>query len=142
MASDSSGSPNDWNSSERRAGVEQWPETEATVTGIEQPFVGGKYDFLSVVSYTFKDASGEYFAGKYQTPTSELPDDVMEGATIRIRYSPKNPNRSWCADDYFRSGFGRIFGVGNRIREEQHQTVSRMAIDLQNRLARSESRRT
>ena len=108
MRSDSSGSPNDWNSSERQAGVEQWPETEATVTGIEQPFVGGKYDFLSFVSYTFKDASGEYFAGKYQTPTSELPDDVMEGATIRIRYSPKNPNRSWCADDYFRAGFGRF----------------------------------
>lgn len=108
VPSDSSGSPSDWNSSERRAGVEQWPETEATVTGIDQPFVGGKYDFLSVDSYTFKDASGECFAGKYQTPTSELPGDIMEGAMIRIRYSPKDPNISWCADDYFRSGFGRF----------------------------------
>ena len=98
----------DWNRSERRAGVDQWPETEALVTGIEQPFVGGKFDFLSVVSYTFKDAAGEYYAGKYQTPTRDLPDDVMEGAKIRIRYNPKNPNKSWCADDYFRSGFGRF----------------------------------
>jgi uncharacterized protein DUF3592 len=105
LASDSSESPIDWNSSERRAGVDRWPETEATVTGIEQPFVGGKYDFLSVVAYTFKDSSGEYFAGKYQTPTSEL-GDVMEGAAIRIRYNPKNPNKSWCADDYYRSGSG------------------------------------
>jgi hypothetical protein len=108
MPSDSSGSPNDWNSSERRAGIDQWPEAEATVTGIEQPFVGAKFGFLSVVSYTFKDASGEYFAGKYQTPTSELADDVTEGATIKIRYNPKNPNKSWCAHDYLRAGFGRF----------------------------------
>jgi len=104
-----------WNSSERRAGVDEWPEAEATVTDIEQPFVGGKFDFLSVVSYTFKDASGQYFAGKYQTPTSELPEDVTEGATIRIRYNPKNPDKNWCADDYFRSGFGRFQSFGYPI---------------------------
>ena len=97
-----------WNSSERRAGVDNWPEAQATVTGIEQPFVGGKYDFLSVVSYTFKDPSGEYWAGTYQTPTNDLPDDVTEGATIRIRYNPRNPRKNLCEDDYFRTGFGRF----------------------------------
>ncbi len=115
MAPDSTGPQIDWNGSERRAGVDQWPETEATVTGIEQPSVGGKFDFLSVVSYTFKDTSGEYFAGKYQTPTRELPDEVMEGATIEIRYNPKNPNKNWCPDDYSRSGFGRFQSFDFRI---------------------------
>jgi len=98
----------DWNSSERHAGVDKWPEATATVTSIEQPFVGGKYHFLSVVSYTFKDPSGEYWAGNYQMPTSDLPDDVTEGAAITIRYNPQNPRKSWCEDDYFRCGFGRF----------------------------------
>jgi hypothetical protein len=115
MPSTSDRSPDDWNSSERRAGVDKWPETDATVTGIEQPFVGGRYDFLSVVSYTFKDASGEYFAGKYQTRTVDLPDGAFEGATIRIRYNPKNPNKSWSAEDYYRSGFGRFQAFDYRI---------------------------
>lgn len=97
-----------WNGSELRAGVDKWPEAQATVTNVEQPFVGGKLDFLSVITYTFKDPTGEYFAGKYQTPTSELPDDVTEGGTITIRYNLKNPNKSWCEDDYYRSGFGRF----------------------------------
>jgi len=98
----------DWNSSELRSGVDKWPETQATVTNIEQPFNDGKNDFLSVVTYTFKDESGEYCEGRYQTRTSELPDELMEGSAITIRYNPTNPRKSWCADDYYRSGFGRL----------------------------------
>jgi hypothetical protein len=49
----------DWNRSELRAGIDKWPEKEATVTKIDQPFNDGKHDFLSVVTYTFKDESGE-----------------------------------------------------------------------------------
>jgi hypothetical protein len=112
MPSDSSGSHYKWNISERRAGVAQWPETDATVTRIDQPYTDRELDFLSVVSYTFKDASGEYFAGKYHTRTTDLPDDVFTGATIQIRYNPKDPDKSWCADDYYRSGFGRFHKFG------------------------------
>ena len=98
----------EWNSSELRAGVDKWPETQATVTNIEQPYTGAKYEFLSVITYTFKDDSSEYWQGKYETPTSDLPDDVTEGAAITIRYNPRNPRKSWCEDDYYRSGFGRF----------------------------------
>jgi hypothetical protein len=80
----------------------------ATVTEIDQPFHDQKFGFLSVISYSFKDASGQYFAGKYQTPTDHLPDDMTEGSMITIRYNPENPDKSWCEDDYYRTGFGRF----------------------------------
>jgi hypothetical protein len=98
----------DWNSSELRAGVDKWPEAQATVTDIEQPYNDGKHDFLSVITYTFKDNVGEYWEGKYETRTIDLPTDLMEGAEITIRYNPKNPRKSWCEQDYYRSGFGRF----------------------------------
>jgi hypothetical protein len=97
-----------WNSSELRAGVDKWLVVQATVTEIDQPFHDQKFGFLSVITYTFKDASGEYFAGKYQTPTDQLPAHMTEGSTITIRYNPNNPDKSWCADDYYRAGFGRF----------------------------------
>jgi Protein of unknown function (DUF3592) len=102
----------EWNSSERRKGVDGWPEAHATVTSIEQPFTNRDFAFLSVIQFTFKDNSGEYFAGKYQMRTSDLPEDLMTGSTISIRYNPKNPNKNWCADDYFRAGFGRWQAYG------------------------------
>lgn len=97
----------EWNSSERRRGVDQWPEAKATVIRIEQPFTNQRFAFLSVIQFTFKDSSGEYFAGKYQMRTVDLPDNLMTGSTISIRYNPKNPDKNWCADDYFRAGIGR-----------------------------------
>jgi len=45
----------EWNSSERRRGVDKWPETQATVTRIDQPFTNRYSKFLSVISFTFKD---------------------------------------------------------------------------------------
>jgi hypothetical protein len=98
----------DWNSTELRRGIDKWPETQATITSIDQPYNNKKYGFLSVVRYTFQDASGEYWAGKYETRTADLPDELMTGSTISIRYNPKNPDKSWTEDDYWRSGFGRF----------------------------------
>jgi hypothetical protein len=98
----------DWNSSELHAGVDKWPEVPATVTDIEQPYNDGKHDFLSVITYTFKDESGEYWEGRYEARTTELPGELMEGAAITIRYNPQNPKKSWCEDDYYRTGFGRF----------------------------------
>lgn len=97
-----------WNSSEIRAGVDKWPETKASVTNIEQPYSNVKYAFLSVITYTYKDEAGEYWEGKYETRTIDLPKDMVEGSAITIRYNPKNPRRSWSQDDYHRAGFGRF----------------------------------
>jgi len=44
--------------------------------------------------------------------TVDLPEDLMTGSTITIRYDPKNPDRNWCADDYYRAGFGRWQSYG------------------------------
>ena len=62
---------------------------------------------MSVIQFTFKNSSGEYFAGKYTMRTTDLPDDLMTGSVITIRYNLKNPDKNWCADDYYRAGFGR-----------------------------------
>lgn len=32
----------------------------------------------------------------------------MTGSIITIRYNPKNPDKSWSEDDYYRTGFGRF----------------------------------
>ncbi|HEY1901281.1 MAG TPA: DUF3592 domain-containing protein [Terracidiphilus sp.] len=96
----------DFNLWERWRGIDQWPEAAATVTNIEQPFADPKHDFLSVVSFTFKDKTGEYFAGTFQMRTQDFTDDFMTGNTVKIRYYPTNPNKTWYEDDYFRSGFG------------------------------------
>jgi hypothetical protein len=97
----------EWNSSERRKGVDGWPEAQATLTRIEQPFTNRRDAFLSIIQFTFKDSSGEYFAGKYLMRTTDLPDDLTAGSVITIRYNPQDPNKNWCADDYYRAGFGR-----------------------------------
>ena len=102
----------DWNWSEQRLRVDKWPGVEATVSDIDQPFSSPKFAFLSVITFRFKDESGEYHAGKYQMPTRDLPDGFMTGSKITIRYNPKNPDKSWCEDDYFRSGFGRWQSFG------------------------------
>lgn len=95
--------------------VDSWPETQATVTNIGQPYNDGndmKRDFLSVISFTFKDSKGEYYAGRYHMRTRDLPDDLMTGSTITIRYNPKGPARNWCAEDYYRAGLGRWHAYG------------------------------
>ena len=97
----------EWNSSERREGVDRWPEAQATVTSIEQPYTNQNFANLSVIQFTFKNSSGEYFAGKYTMRTTDLPDDLMTGSVITIRYNPNDPDKNWCADDYYRAGFGR-----------------------------------
>lgn len=100
----------EWNSSERRKGIDRWPEAQATVTRIDQPYANGRkidLSFLSVIQFRFKGSSGEYFAGEYAMRTSDLPDDLMTGSVINIRYNPKDPDKNWCADDYYRAGFGR-----------------------------------
>ena len=99
----------EWNSSELRAGVDKWPETQAAVTNIEQVSLSaGNDSFLSVITFRFKDGRGEYFEGNFRMRTDEMPDDLMTGSTISIRYNPKNPNKSWSEYDYYRSGFGRF----------------------------------
>lgn len=107
MVNETVGPDFEWNSTERRKGVDRWPEAEATVTNIEQQY-DPKFSFLSVITFTFKDQAGEYFEGKFEMKTADFPDDFMTGSTITIRYNPRNPDKNWCADDYYRAGFGRF----------------------------------
>jgi len=95
----------DLNLWERRHGVDQWPEANATVTSIEQPY-NNKESFLSVITFSFKDQAGEYFSGTFQMRTRDFADDFMTGSTVTIRRNPANPNKTWYEGDYSRSGFG------------------------------------
>jgi hypothetical protein len=97
---------------ERRRGIDRWPEVTATITNIEQPYNDPKHDFLSLVTYAFKDETGGYFGGTYQMRTSDFSDSFMTGSMIQIRYNPNNPDKSWCEDDYWRTGFGLWQRVG------------------------------
>jgi hypothetical protein len=96
-----------WNSSELRAGIDRWPVAQATVTNIDQLY-NQKHSFLSVITFTYKDKADEYYAGKFHMRTADLPDDLMTGSAIAIRYDPKDPDKSWSEYDYYRAGFGRF----------------------------------
>ena len=75
-------------------GIDDWPETEAEVTGVFQ-FEGRRNSKNAVVSFRYKDESGRYHAGQFRGDIYSSIYHISMGDMISVKYDPARPERYW-----------------------------------------------
>jgi len=82
----------------RWRGIDKWPEAEATVFSCEW-VLGGRYNpGHYVVTYSYW-ANGEIQEGSYSEDGSETQSPYQKGDTFSIRWNPRNPAKSYTANN-------------------------------------------
>jgi hypothetical protein len=94
---------------ERLRGVNQWPETTATVSSINRyaaPKAGG---FLADVSFNYQDKQGEYQSGLYKVESHSSLYNFKPGDTFPLRFNPTRPQQ-YFSPEYGKTSKGVLWG--------------------------------
>ena len=90
---------------ERLRGYDKWIEAEATIqsSNLTEERIGEEkhrftedepiYEWQSMNSVAWKDLTGQLHTGQYRVSENSSLFQVYDGQTVKIRYSPNNPDK-------------------------------------------------